>query len=154
MLLLAFFGALVLLLSSLSIQTAALQARSSEFSLRKRRQQEDALASAAQLIAGRLAAFPCALGLSLPAWTADDACMGEEALQQLTTGTMPGPDADRGTYLLTDYAPQSNGIGVIDSAQLTVQWRPTNGRVSQRRFRVLLAAIGSDGVLQLQGVRP
>lgn len=154
MLLLAFFGALVLLLSSLSIQTAALQARSSEFSLRRRRQQEDALASAAQLVASRLAAFPCALGLSLRAWIADDTCMSKEVLQRLSTGTMPGPDAERGTYLLTDYSPQSNGSGVIDGALLTVRWTPTRGRVSQRRFRVLLAATGSDGSLRLQGVRP
>lgn len=163
-LLLGFFGGLVLLLSSLSIQTAALQARSSEFNLQRRRQQDDALASAAQVLVGRLAAVPCALGLPLASWTTvveapaaapppPPPCMVEEALKQLSSGTLPAPDAELGTFLLADYAPQRHGNG-IDGAQLTVRWTPAKGQVSQRRFQVLLAATGSDGALQLKGVRP
>lgn len=156
-LLLGFFGGLVLLLSSLSIQTAALQARSSEFSLQRRRQQDDALASAAQVLVGRLAAVPCALGLPLASWTvvvnASTPCISTATLTQLSSGTLPDPDAELGTFLLTDYAPQRHGNG-IDGAQLTVRWTPAKGRVSQRRFQVLLAATGSDGALQLKGVRP
>lgn len=155
MLLLAVFGGLVLLLSSLSIQTAALQARSSEFSLLRRRQQDDALASAAQLLMGRLAAVPCTLALSRSDWTKDlgsPPCISTATLAQLEGGTLPGPDAARGRFLLTDYAPQRHD-NVIEGAQLTVRWMPAKGRVSQRRFRVLLA-MESDGALKLRGVRP
>ncbi len=161
-LLLAFFGALVLLLSSLSIQAAVLQARSSEFTLQRRRQQEDALASAAQLIAARLAAFPCALWLPSKMWRATVAseppCIPADALARLERGTLPAPDEAAGEFVLLGYEPVANGVGVIDTAQLSVQWRPARGRVSQRRFRVELAlASSSDGALiqpQLVGVRP
>lgn len=159
MLLLGLVGGLVLLLSSLSIQTAALQARSSEFNLQRRRQQQDALASAAQLLIGRLAAVPCTLGLSRSDWTvvpnasASAPCISTATLAQLEGGTLPSPDAALGRFLLTDYTPQRHA-DVIDAAQLTVQWTPAKGRVSQRRFQVLLAATGPDGALQLQGVRP
>lgn len=157
--LLGFFGGLVLLLSSLSIQTAVLQARSSEFSLLRRRQQDDALASAAQLLIGRLAAVPCTLGLPRSDWTVvsnpsgSAPCISTAMQAQLEGGTLPGPDAARGRFLLTDYTLQRYGNG-IDGAQLTVQWMPARGRMIQRRFRVLLAATGSAGSWQLQGVRP
>ena len=158
-LLLGFCGGLVLLLSSLSIQTAVLQARSSAFSLLRRRQQDDALASAAQLLIGRLAAVPCTLGLSRSDWTVVSStsgsapCISAAMQAQLEGGTLPGPDAADGRFLLTDYTLQRYG-NVIDGAQLTVQWMPARGRMIQRRFRVLLAATGSAGSWQLQGVRP
>ncbi len=155
---------MVLLLSSLSIQSAVLQSRSSEFTLRRRRQQEDALASAAQLIAARLAAYPCALLLPSRLWSDVppaplQPCTSAVTLQQIGAGVLPGPDAERGQFQLSSYEPLTSSTGVIEAADLTVQWMPARGRVSQRRFRVMLAAIpnaGSDGSVQvrLQGVRP
>ncbi len=79
--------------------------------------------------------------------------MRQESLKQLSSGTLPAPDAASGRFLLTDYAPQRYG-NVIEGAQLTVRWTPATGRVGQRRFQVLLAAHGSDGALRLKGVRP
>lgn len=141
MLLLAFFGALALLLSSLSIQTAALQSRSSDFSLRQRAKREDWLSSAAHLVAGRLQRYPCLLPLLLVEWEGPEApCITSDALEQLRRGTLPSPDTDAGSYTITGYSPvrePSVDLTLI-GADLELEWQPKRGPVSLRRFRIAL----------------
>ncbi len=66
---LSFGTALVLLLSSLSVQTAALQGSALAAAELRQRQLDDALASAAQQVAARLSgAYACLLPLLSTAW--------------------------------------------------------------------------------------
>ena len=149
-LLLAFFGALVLLLSSLSLQTVALQTRRSEGGFGERRQREDALFSAAQLVVGRLQAHRCLLTLSLKTWAeaADHECSRASDRKTLLEGTLPAPDADRGRYVLLGYEPDYHPLpvdpvsgqpgAVLEGADLTLEWRASSGGRVQRSFRLLL----------------
>lgn len=149
MLLLAFFGALVLLLSSLSVQTVALQSRSSEGLLWLRRQREDALFSAAQLVVGRLQQHRCLLELPLSDWTKPSAvaeqCSTASDRQALMQGQLPVPDDAAGRFKLVSFEPvyRVDAAGeepstVLDGADLTLEWQPSRGGRDQRRFRLQL----------------
>lgn len=168
MLLLAFFGALVLLLSSLSIQTAALQSRGSEFTLRLRRQREDALFSAAQLVLAQLQQHRCVLTLPLAEWSTSGQadCLSAADRAQLVSGQLPAPDADLGTYQVLRYDPAyrfvSGASGAaqplqaeLTGADLTLEWRSSKGGRDRRSFRVLLVR-GTDLLAppQLRGIQP
>lgn len=146
---LALFGALVLLLSSLSLQSLALQSRSNEGVGRLRRQREDALFSAAQLLVGRLQQHRCLLALPLSDWTrpspAAEQCSTAGERQALLEGALPAPDGAAGRFSLVDVAPAhrmdaaaaapTDGLEGVD---LTLQWRPSGGGREQRRFRLRL----------------
>ena len=167
-LLLAFFGALVLLLSSLSIQTAALQSRTSEFTLRLRRQREDALFSAAQLVLAQLQQHRCVLTLPLADWpTSPQAdCLSAVDRARLVAGQLPEPETDIGTYQLVGYEPAYRFLpdpdnpaepskAVLEGADLTLEWRSSRGGSDRRNFRVLL--VPDADLLQppkLRGIQP
>lgn len=157
-LLLAFCGALLLLLSSLSIQTAALQSRASDVALRRRNQRSDLLSSAAQLVAGRLVRHPCLLGLPWAQWgTTGVACITPAELRMLSSGTLPAEDSAAGRYVIKGYQLASEPLPVPGQAgaDLDLQWLPQQGPAVQRRFRLDLArsADGSEP-LHLRGIRP
>jgi len=148
-LLLAFFGALVLLLSSLSLQTLALQSRSSEGLLRLHRQREDALLSAAQLVVGRLQQHRCLLDLPLSDWTkpsaAAEQCSTASDRQGLMQGQLPVPDDVAGRFTVVGFEPvyRVDAAGedpstVLEGADLTLEWQPSRGGRDQRRFRLQL----------------
>jgi hypothetical protein len=83
---LASTGALMLLLSSLSLQTAALQARRQFLEQLQQRQQEDRLASAAQQLVGRLRREqPVLLEQPLRQWpaTLQQGALGEQGWRLL-----------------------------------------------------------------------
>jgi hypothetical protein len=72
--------ALLLLLSSLAMQTLILQVRSRRSVVLELRQAEDQLASAAHLLVGRLQErHPCLFGLDLAAWPLADLSCGNAA---------------------------------------------------------------------------
>ncbi len=145
-LLLALLGGLALLLSSLSVQTAALQSRASEQRLVLRRQHEDALFSAAQLVAGQLRQR-CLL--ALPATQAEPAgqvpCIAAAAqeeveLQQGRKQPLPGADADAGGYRLVDYHPADPHDPQQPGGDLELEWQPAGGGTVRRRLRLELLA--------------
>jgi hypothetical protein len=73
--------ALLLLLSSLAMQTLILQVRSRRSVVLELRQAEDQLASAAHLLVGRLQErHPCLFGLDLAAWPLADLSCGNAAV--------------------------------------------------------------------------
>ncbi|MEB3261651.1 MAG: hypothetical protein VKK94_01680 [Cyanobacteriota bacterium] len=152
-LLLALVGGLLLLLSGLSLQTLALQSRASEQLLSRRRQQQDWLASAAQLVAAQLQRHPCLIALPLQAWSqAPSACITPAELEQLASGRLPEPDQQAGSYAITAYTPPAPQASEPAAAQLDLLWQPPQepqqGPQRRQRFQLLLA----DGALR--GIRP
>jgi len=145
-LLLAMLGGLALLLSSLSVQTTALQSRASMQRLVLRRQQEDALVSATQLVAGQLRQRSCLLPLPLSQWSgAGAAACGTAATRQsLIEGSLPGADAAAGKFRVVDYqpvAPPQKPDGDSQQApwlagELEVEWLPAAGGAVRRRIRL------------------
>lgn len=147
-LLLALFGGLVLLLSSLSVQTTALQSRASDHRLVLRRHQEDALFSAAQLVAQRLQRHRCLLTLPLAQWTGPAAasCSTPTERLALQAGELPGADGASGRFLLVNYTLPGD---------LELEWRPAAGGAVRRRIRLaLLAASDPQAPPLLRGLRP
>lgn len=156
----------MLLLSSLSLQTVALQSRSSEGVLRLRRQRDDALFSAAQLVVGRLQQHRCLLELPLSDWTKPSAvaqqCSTSSDRQALLEGQLPPPDDAAGRFMLVGFEPayRVDAAGaepstVLDGADLTLEWKPSRGGSDQRRFRLQLESAAD--VLQpplLRGLQP
>jgi len=101
---LASTAGLLLLLSSVSLQTLSLQARRQFLEQLQQRQQEDRLASAAQQLVGRLRReHPCLLELPLSAW-AGASCLGDEPVE----GLMRGELGELGWRLLR-FEPTSSG---------------------------------------------
>ncbi len=148
-LLMALVGGLMLLLSGLSLQTLALQSRASEQLLVRRRQQQDGLASAAQLVAARLQRHPCLIALPRQAWNqAPSGCITPLELEELAGGRLPEPDQQAGRYAISGYTPPDPQANPPQAAQLDLLWQPQRGPERRQRFRLLLAE-GS-----LRGIRP
>lgn len=153
---LAMLGCFTLLLGSLSVQTAALEARLEQGASRRQRQAEDLLASAAQQLVGDLGGhYPCLLSLPLEQWSAAPAdCAPAATLSRLQAGQVFGEG-----YRLLAWQPQAGEA----AAELLLELTP-NAQVpaGPRRaaFRVALAA-EATGVrvvdlreLGLRGVSP
>jgi len=87
----AVVGALILLLGSLAAQSALHQSRLRHASALGQRRLEDALASAAHQLVGRLVAHhPCLLTLPLAAWPASGSTCADAAAQEwLRQGEVP-----------------------------------------------------------------
>lgn len=156
-LLFALLGALLLLLSSLSIHTAVLQSRASEASLGQRAQRYDQLSSAAQVVAGALQRHRCLLVLSLAQWASQGlACITPDQLMALLSGSLPGVDAAAGRYQIQGYEviEQPLPSGVALAGNLDLRWQPQQGAALQRRFRLDLIAAAGQSLPMLAGVRP
>lgn len=155
-LLFALIGALLLLLSSLSIQTAVLQSRASEANLGRRAQRSDQLSSAAQLVAGALQRHRCLLVLSLAQWASQgQACITPDQLMALLSGSLPGDDAAAGLYQIQNYEViEQPPAGVVVAGNLDLRWQPRQGAALQRRFRLDLKAAAGQSLPMLAGVRP
>lgn len=156
-LLLALFGGLVLLLSSLSVQTTALQSRASDHRLVLRRHQEDALFSAAQLVAQRLQRHRCLLTLPLAQWAgpAAAACSTPTERLALQAGELPGADGASGRFLLVNYTLPDPPEPLAPGGDLELEWRPAAGGAVRRRIRLaLLAASDPQAPPLLRGLRP
>lgn len=156
-LLFALIGALLLLLSSLSIQTAVLQSRASESSLGQRAQRYDQLSSAAQVVAGALQRHRCLLVLSLAQWASQgQACITPGQLKALLSGGLPGEDAAAGFYQVQNYEviEQPPPFSVVVAGNLDLRWQPRQGPALQRRFRLDLKTAAGQSLPMLAGVRP
>lgn len=99
-------GCFSLLLGSLSVQTAALEARLEQGAARRQRQAEDLLASAAQQLVGELAEqHACLLSLPLEHWAAmGTACAPVAVQMQLRNGQVLTE-----SYRLLTWQPQQDG---------------------------------------------
>lgn len=156
---------MVLLLSSLSLQTAALQGRRRDASQFQRRAAQDGLASAAQVVAGQLQQdYPCLVSTALREWDARNTCNPGGNLDELTKGTLSGSDEGlSGIYTVENYQI------VGDKAALDLLWQPSQARARSTRQRFWLtlsppptaAAMASDqgesGITmlpQVMGIRP
>lgn len=156
-LLFALIAALLLLLSSLSIQTAVLQSRASEASLGQRAQRYDQLSSAAQVVAGALQRHRCLLVLSLAQWASQgQACITPDQLMALLSGSLPGEDAAAGLYQVQNYEviEQPPPSSVVEAGNLDLRWQPRQGAALQRRFRLDLKAAEGQSLPKLAGVWP
>jgi hypothetical protein len=151
---LSFGAALVLMLSSLSVQTAALQGTTLTAAELRSRQLEDSLASAAEQVAGQLSGrHACLLRLAFTAWPASGCGTGAEAVL-LSNGTV-GEVA----YRITSWQPAPGtaggaaaptGPGVL-RLELVAQG-------TQRQYALALAPVTpapptEPGRLQVVGVR-
>lgn len=97
-------AALALVLSSLTLQTATLQARRQLLIQVQQRQQQDRLASAAQHLVGRLQLqYPCLLERPETLWDGADCLAGKDA-QALRQGQV-----GEHSYQLLSYQPTVNG---------------------------------------------
>ena len=133
---LALVVALLLLLSSLSVQTMMLQVRSRRAVLLELRQAEDQLVSAAHLLVGRLQErHPCLIGLALSVWTPQgQSCAAADEIQGLLQHQAHGL-----AWSLVDWQPQPGG----SQAQLLLQLQPIDGHPPRRQaFRVELDSSG------------
>ena len=106
----AVVGALILLLGSLAAQSALHQSRLRHASALGQRRLEDALASAAHQLVGRLVAHhPCLLTLPLAAWPASGSTCADAAAQgRLRLGEVPAL-----AYRLEAWEPAAAAPGVL-----------------------------------------
>lgn len=154
---LAFLGAMALLLGAMGLQALALQSRSAEALQQLRRQREDALASAAQLVAAGLRRHPCLVPLPLQQWQspAAELCSREQERTALRRGGLPAAARQPGSYTVLSYSPPAAGAAGPAAAELLLAWNPDRGGMAQGRFRLLLAP-GADPAAAPQpaGIRP
>ena len=138
--------ALLLLLSSASLQTVALQSHGLAAAAARARRAEDDLASAAHDLVGELnLAHRCLLGRPSAAWrAADPICPAPVALTGPRRLETPAVD-----YVLLEWSPAGSGT----AAELLLE-RPAASAEPARRaaFAVRLAGTGSDR--QAVAVRP
>lgn len=154
---LAFLGAMALLLGAMGLQALALQSRSAEAIQQLRRQREDALASAAQLVAAGLRRHPCLLPLPLHQWqsTTAELCSREEERTALRRGRLPAAARHPGSYTLLSYTPPAAGLAGPAAAELHLAWSSDRGGMAQGRFRLLLAPGADPAAPPLPaGIRP
>ena len=135
-------ASLVLLLSGLSVQTAALQARARLEADLRRAQAEDALISAAQQLADQLSGpFACLLALPSEQW-AGQVCAEGRSGAALLAGTVAGHG-----YQVVAWRPAT-----AEPAQLLLQLVGERGtRGLQRRFAVSVAE--QPGLAPIRAVR-
>lgn len=157
---LAISACLVALLGSLSVQSAVLQNHWLQVSRQGLRQQEDALASAAQQLVGRINRLhPCLLALPLEQWSlAHSHCPAPFPLEPLIEGDDP-----RGHWRLLSWQPgrasetDSSASETNSSATATVtatallELTPSAGAMAPRRARFTVLLAGEP--LRAQGVR-
>ena len=143
---LAISACLVALLGSLSVQSAVLQNHWLQASRQGLRQQEDALASAAQQLVGRINRLhPCLLALPLEQWSLAGAhCPAPFPLELLIEGEEP-----RGHWRLLAWQP--GRASEDDSATALLELTPSAGRMAPRRARFTVPLAGEP--LRAQGVR-
>lgn len=147
---LALVVALLLLLSSLAMQTMILQVRSRRAVVLELRQAEDRLASAAHQLVGRLRErHPCLFGLNLAAWTVAGLSCGDPAE---ILGLIEA-EAHGLAWKVIDWRPLPGGRQV----DLLLQVPDPFGRASRRgQFRVELeptASLPRVLALRPQGLR-
>jgi hypothetical protein len=142
-------ASLVLLLSGLSVQTAALQARARLEADLRRAQADDALASAAQQLADQLSGpFACLLPLPSVQW-AQQVCAEGRSGAALLAGTVAGH-----AYQVVAWTPAATTTATTtaEPAQLLLQLVvERGGRGVQRRFAVSLAE--QPGLAPIRAVR-
>ena len=147
---LALVVALLLLLSSLAMQTMILQVRSRRSVVLQLRQAEDRLASAAHQLVGRLGErHPCLFGLNLAAWSvAGLSCGDSEEILGLIEAEAHGL-----AWKVIDWRPLPGGRQV----DLLLQVPDQSGRAPRRgQFRVELeptASLPRVLALRAQGLR-
>lgn len=146
MLPLAISACLVALLGSLSVQSAVLHNHWLQVSRQGLRQQEDALASAAQQLVGRINRLhPCLLALPLEQWTlAGPGCPAPFPLEPLIEG-----EEQRGHWRLLAWQPR--GGSEVDSVTAQLELTPSAGAMPRRRARFTVLLAGEP--LRAQGVR-
>ncbi len=141
----SFAASLVLLLSGLSVQSAALQARARQEADLRRDRAEDALASAAQQVAAQLSGpYACLLHLPLERWSGQTCAKGGSAAA-LKSGTMAGLP-----YRVLAWRPAA----AAEPAQLLLQLAGDRGALGlQRRFALSLAReAGAAPVTAVRGM--
>lgn len=151
---LSFGAALVLMLSSLSVQTAALQGATQAAAELRSRQLEDTLASAAQQVAGQLSGLhACLLALPLAAWPASGCGVGAEAAT-LRDGTV-----GEAAYRITAWqpAPGTEGGGAVPTGPGVLRLELV-AEGAQRQYALALAPVtpappAEPGRLHVAGVR-
>lgn len=139
----SFAASLVLVLSALSAQTAALQARSRLEAGLRRDRAEDALASAAQQVAAQLGGpYACLLELPSQQWAGRVCAEGHAA-----AALMAGMVAEQ-PYQVVEWRPAAGA----EPARLLLQLTPERGAPAmQRRFAVSVG--GEVGSARIQAVR-
>jgi hypothetical protein len=144
---LAVGGALVLLLSSLSLQTLALQSRAQAGANERLRRAEDDLASAAHHLVGDLnEGHPCLLSEPIGAWSPEAAaCPAPAALSEERSVGDPAV-----SYRLIDWQPVAAGTVAELVLELPAQMREPARRGA---FAVRLEAVGA-GELRAVELRP
>lgn len=142
---LVILATMLLLLSSLAVQSAMLQLRARRSVLLELRQAEDQLSSAAHQLVGRLQQeHPCLLALPLAQWSAQGALCADAAQQlSLIAAAGFGP-----SWRLISWSPDASASAV----SLLLEQPAAAGQPSRRgAFRVRLAHSG--GRPQVQGLR-
>lgn len=142
-------GAMLLLLSSSSLQLMALQSGMQARQLQRRHQVEDVLASAAQQQAAALqASGPCLLTVDLAQWPDAAASCGltAEQLQALQQGQV-GASA----YRVTAY--RVGGDAAAASAELELQLSSGGERPWRAGYRLALDPAAAGGGLQITGLQ-
>ena len=148
---LAISASLLLLLGSLSVQSAALQSRLSQAAREELRQQEDAMISAAQrLVAALNQSHPCLLPLPLASWPEQ----GRSCADPLQQDAVQRGLGEGRAWRLLDWQPRS------DSAELLLELEPSApaGRARRAALSVLLGGeplrASSVRLLGLRGITP
>ncbi len=139
---LSFGTALVLLLASLSVQTAALQGTTLAAAELSRRQHDDALASAAQRVAAQLSGvYSCLLPLESAAWVQPvPGCAPELDPAPLQQGMVGGVG-----YRLVAWDPAAGG----NPGELRLELAAAGGA---RRYALIVAPEPNRRVLSVRGM--
>jgi hypothetical protein len=148
---LAISASLLLLLGSLSVQSAALQSRLSLVTREELRQQEDRMISVGrELVGGLNRSHPCLVGLPLASWPKEgSSCATPQALEAVQRGVWEGL-----AWRLVDWQPQP------DAAELVLELDPASSTRAPRRAALAVLLRGeplraqSLRLLGLRGVAP
>lgn len=139
--------ALLLLLSSLSLQTLALQSHGLAAASERLRRVEDDLASAAHDLVGELnAGHRCLLSDPLPGWDPQAAdCPAPASLTDPRSLATPPVD-----YRLIGWSPSESGT----EAELVLERAAAGGQPARRAAFAVGLAAGAGGGVQAVAVRP
>ena len=151
MLPLAISASLLLLLGSLSVQSAALQSRLAQVTREEVHQQEDRMVSVGQELVGALnRAHPCLLMLPLASWPREGrSCAASQDLEAMQRGVWGGQ-----AWRLLDWQPQH------EAAELVLELDPVSSGKPPRRAALVVLLQGeplraqSLRLLGLRGVAP
>jgi hypothetical protein len=143
--------ALLLLLSSLSLQTLALQSHALAAASERLRRVEDDLASAAHDLVGELnQGHRCLLGEPLSSW---DPLAADCPAPEWLTGprSLASPPVD---YRLIAWTPAPSGTGTGTDAELVLERAAAAGQPARRAAFAVRRAPGGSGGVQAVDVRP